>query len=108
QCAGAVPVEEGVDALVELVGRRTVHVEVGARAPAQIGVGVVVRKAQRAAARSESRDGKAGDDGERAPHQKLSTEMWPGLRRRCLRSPRAMSAAVVSFSMSGLPHSMIC
>ena len=33
-------------------------------------------------------------------YQKLSTVIWPGLRRRCLRRPRSTSAAVASFSIS--------
>src|SRR5687767_8012744 len=102
------PVEEGVDAVVELVGGVAVHVEVGAGAPADVRVGVVVREPHRAAAGKDRAGRQRRHQPQGALHQKLSTVMCPGLRRRCLRRPRAISAAVVSFSMSGLPHSMTC
>src|SRR5438094_843408 len=105
QRRGAVPVVECIDALVELRGLLAMDIEIISRAPAQPRIGVVVGQPDRAAAgeqrqRDENHAQPQGD-----AHQKLSTLIWPGLRRRCLRRPRSTSAAVASFSMSGFPHS---
>src|SRR5204862_3469049 len=104
QRPGAVPGHEGRDALVQLVGQRAMQVEIMLDAPAQVGVGVFVREPHHAAAAQQRRY----KNYKEPLHQKLSTVMCPGARRRCLRMPRAASAACASFSMSGLPQSMTC
>src|SRR2546427_5348452 len=102
------PGEKFVDALVELVGHLGIEVEIAVGAIEKVGIGVFVREAQRGAAAEDPRGAQRECDFQHGFHQKLSTVMWPGARRRCLRRPRSISSAVVSFSMSGLPHSITC
>src|SRR5207302_4423482 len=104
QRLGAVPVVERSDALVELVGLLAVHVEIVSGERAQPGIGVVVSEPDRAAAGEQpERDGNRAQP-QAGAHQKLSTLIWPGVRRRCLRRPRSASAALASCSMAGFPH----
>src|SRR5207237_2857237 len=98
------PPHEGIDALVHLLGRLAMQIKVRSGLPFEVSVGVFVNDARGAAAAQAERD----EQDKTKFHQKLSTLMCPGARRRCLRSPRSMSTAVVSLSMSGLPHSMKC
>src|SRR3954462_15495872 len=84
------------------------YIQVAREAPAQERIGVVVRQAHGAAA-GQKGDGQENDaDASGIPHQKLSTVIWPGARRLCFRSPRSASAALASFSMSGLPQRRKC
>src|SRR5688572_2205214 len=99
------PLVELVDAVVELLGVVAFQIEIAVDLPAQVGIGVLVGKAHRAAAANQP----GQQNKERRPgksYQKLSTVMCPGFLRRCLRSPRSTSALVASLSISGLPHSM--
>src|SRR5205085_9984826 len=94
--------EKRGNALIELRARRIVELDVMRGAPMQVSVGVIVDEARRAAARERQHEQKYVSE----LYQKLSTVMWPGVRRRCLRIPRATSAAVASRSICGLPQSM--
>jgi hypothetical protein len=96
-----------VDPVVELVGLVALQVDVSAGFPAQVGIRVLVGEAQRAAAARKERRRQDEKDFQ-SRYQKLSTVMCPGLRRRCLRSPRSASAAWASFSISGFPQSITC
>src|SRR4029079_14197814 len=101
-----VPGQERVDVPIEVVALGFVDVQVLRELPTQVDVGVVVGEAHRAAARD--RQQQADQERTVRGYQNVSTVMWPGARRRCLRKPRSPSAAVASFTMSGLPHSMNC
>src|SRR2546421_4678471 len=96
------PPHEGIDALVHLLGRLAMQIKVRSGLPFEVSVGVFVNDARGAAAAQAERD----EQDKTKFHQKLSTLMCPAARRRCLRSPRSISTAGVSLSMSGLPHSM--
>src|SRR5688572_25826793 len=99
------PGVEFVDPVIELLGVIALHVQVAAHLPAHIRIGVLIGEAQRAAAAHERGKRKNGPQLEKT-YQKLSTVIWPGTRRRCLRRPRSASAAEASLSISGLPHSI--
>ena len=102
------PRHECCDALVQLVGHRALEIEVQIDAPAQVSFGIVVDETHRAARRQQHGKNCYQQKSASPLHQKLSTVIWPGARRRCLRMPRDTSAAVASFSMAGLPQSMTC
>src|SRR4051812_26629862 len=100
----AMPAEECVDRIVELIRILTMHIQVAGKAPAQERIRVVVSQPHRAAARQNGEHHESDACASGAAHQKLSTVIWPGARRRCFRSPRSARTAVASFSMSGLPQ----
>src|SRR6185503_20417310 len=91
---------------LELLGLRALEIEVAVGLPAQVHVGVFIGKARDAASLQQGERQK--NEKPFCFHQKLSTVMWPGVRRRFLRKPRSTSAAVASLSICGLPQSMNC
>src|SRR3954464_5046131 len=98
------PLHECCNALVELIGHLALAVEIARPAPMDVSVGVVVDEPHCAATRQHEDKQECAEP----LHQKLSTVICPGARRRCLRIPRLTRAAVASFSICGLPQSMTC
>src|SRR6476646_8708618 len=98
------PRQEAGDCRVERLRHLAIDFEVVGGTPADVGVGVVIRETHRAAGGEQDADQERAEN----PHQKLSTVIWPGARRRCFFMPRKASAACTSFSICGLPQSMTC
>src|SRR6185436_5740900 len=98
--------KERRDVPVQFLALRSFDVQVLGELPAQVDIGVVVGETHGAAAAEPQEQAEEQEAKHR--YQKVSTVIWPGARRRCLRKPRSTSAVVTSFTISGLPHSMNC